>query len=133
LSEVRPGAQVVGFEADVATASQAWRMDTTRLFVGRTDEVDLKFEKACDLLLADFNTVTQLKRAELDDEIKRWDPERIIFTDVACGKLHLNYGAYGLRSPDLRAYWRSWNIEGYEFENYSKCHHAASTGLFYRS
>lgn len=127
-----PDADYVGYEADSETWRAAWKDPLATVYHSTTAAYERNLWAPCDLLLADFNTVTQLKRAELDEEIKRWDPEWLIFTDVACGKLHLNFRSYGLEVPDLGAYWRNWDVPGYSFEAYAKHHHAASTGLFRR-
>jgi hypothetical protein len=132
LRERFPDAFLYGFEADRETFSRTWIGDHTTVYNLRSDQPGLDPGEPCDILLADFNTVTQLKRAELDAELERWKPRAIIFTDVACGKLHLNYRAYGLSEPDLATYWQLWPIEGYRLQAIEKHHHAASTGLFTR-
>jgi hypothetical protein len=124
-------ADLLGFEADPETFARAYKNGLAEVRNQVTAVYD-QLWRPCDLLLADFNTVTQLKRRELDEELERWQPSAIIFTDVACGKLHLNYGAYGLDAPDLDAYWRRWSVERYRFERFARHHHAASTGLFTR-
>lgn len=134
LHETFPQAHLVGFEADLETFERAWVGDRSDLHCSSSGTPSLGLGyKRCDLLLADFNTVTKLKREELDEEIERWQPEWLIFTDVACGKLHLNFKSYCLAEPDLGKYWRSWDIPGYEFKRAAKHHHAASTALFRRT
>lgn len=131
VHELFEDADLLGFEADPETFERAYKHDLAEVRNRVTSAYD-QLWRPCDLLLADFNTVTQLKRRELDEELDRWQPTAIIFTDVACGKLHLNYRSYGLDQPDLDAYWRRWSIPRYRFERFARHHHAASTGLFYR-
>lgn len=131
VAKLWPEVDLVGFEADLNTFNKATVPDGFRLCGLPTDRT--KHDGAPDLLLADFNTVTQKKRGELDEEIERWQrPAYVIFTDVACGKLHLNFRSYQLETPDLADYWNSWDIPGYQIVAWTQKHHAASTALFRR-
>lgn len=122
----------VGFEADSLTYKKAYRPQGVKLvnepFLPAERE---EFQGWADLLLADFNTVTVKKRAELD-AVLVLRPKAIIFTDVACVKLHLNYKTYGLTKPELADYWSGFGINGYSFVAYARHHHPASTALYTR-
>ena len=122
-----PSAKIIGFERDEATAEQSWK--TKNVGLHRTE---FNQPVKCDLLVADFNTVTQLKRSESDFVLGLVTCEWLVFTDVCCSKLHLNYHSYGISSSDLEAYWKGYEVKGFELVAYEKKHHAASSGLFKR-
>lgn len=119
-----------GFEADPGTAAAAWKGRGVSLSVAEFVP-DAKYADR-DLLLADFNRATTLRRRELE-QLLPLRPKRLVFTDVACVKLHLNYRSYGLTGPDLAAYWAAFKVPGYVFEAFERRHHAASTALYRRT
>lgn len=120
-----PKCKIEGWERDKLTQENAWTDGGVDLKRG---EIDV--EAKADLVLADFNTVTKLNRGELDNLLKIVETRFLIFTDVCCSKLHLNFSSYGLKRPDLGAYWKSFEVEGYRFLGYAREHYAASTGLY---
>jgi hypothetical protein len=126
-----PAAEVFGYEQNAATARSAWSGPRVRVFV-------LPFfpewapPGPWDLLLADFNTLTVKRRAELDEAVAAARPGYLVFTDVACVKLHLNFRSYGLGSPDLGEYWAAFAVPGYAHVAHSRSHHAASSALYKR-
>jgi hypothetical protein len=130
-----PKVRLLGYEQDPVTAAKAWvDDDRVNLDVARfnPDTVPVPYRE-CDLLLADFNTVTVLKRGLLDEAVEAIRPLNVIFTDVACVKLHLNFASYGLSSRDtLAEYWKRFKLPGYRLRKWSRKHHAASTALFSR-
>lgn len=124
----------IGYESDQATRHQAvLPIGVDLVPTAFDDEASSHLPRVPDLLLADFNTVTMLKRKELDEALElSGRPEFVIFTDVACSKLHLNYKSYGLNHPDLKAYYDNFAIPGYRLVAFAKQHHAASTSLWRR-
>lgn len=74
--------------------------------------------------------MTAKKRQLLDEALTVVDARYMVFTDVAVGKLHLNYRSYGLKRNDLEDYWRAFVVGGYELVAYAKEHYAASTALY---
>lgn len=124
-----PAAHIVGFELDEETAEGAWKDANVDLFV---EAWVPQTSRAVDLLLADFNMTTVLHRDLLDEAVKAISPGWLIFTDVAAGKLHLNYRSYGLESSDLSSYWRGFVVKGYRLVRYERTHRAASTALYQR-
>lgn len=126
-----PLANVLGFEQDAETASKAFLVPSVRLLNERFNDIQ-KLEGKTDLLLADFNTLTVLKRELLDRALTAVNPAWIVFTDVCCSKLHLNYRSYGLENPDLAAYWERFEVGGYRLVKWVKRHHAASSALYQR-
>lgn len=125
------GVRIVGFEADRATFDAAARPAFLEL---RHEPYTGQLVDSCGLLLADFNTLTLLKANELIEALAALAPEYVIFTDVACGKLHLNYRSYGLKLPDLGDYYREFErrLAGYDLVTWDRKHHAASTSLWVR-
>ena len=121
-----PNARITGYEQDRKTAKLAWADVNTDLLA----EEYFPQRKVFDLLIADFNTLTQIKRQEIDDVIKVVRTKYLIFTDVCCSKLHLNYYSYGLSEPSLIKYWRRFNLDGYRFVCFARHHYAASTALY---
>jgi hypothetical protein len=134
LLALHPKARVLGYEQDEETAEKAYVPDQVNLHVARFDPATVPVPyRECDLLLADFNTVTVLKRTLLDEAVEAIRPLNVIFTDVACVKLHLNFASYGLSSRDtLAEYWKRFKLPGYRLRKWSRKHHAASTALFSR-
>jgi hypothetical protein len=131
LREAFPETEVTGYEQDPATAQRAWRDAGVSLRVERFRPEDRPGR--FDLLCADFNTLTALKRDLLEEALAEVAPDYVVFTDVSCSKLHLNYRSYGLTEPNLDAYWRAFPVPGYELVAWEKKHHAASTALFRRA
>ena len=123
---VFPNARVVGYEQDLETAKASWHDSRINLKVRKFKGDKSKYQ----LVLADFNTVTQLRRVELDELLSCQNPPYILFTDVCCSKLHLNWKFYGLKQNSLEDYWRSFNVGGYKLVAYAKVHYAASSALF---
>jgi hypothetical protein len=81
----------------------------------------------------DFNLMSVIDPYELQSELFRWSPRAFIFTDVACGKLHLNWKCYGLQRADLGDYWSlAWQqiLTGYSLVSWEKAHHTASSALW---
>ncbi|MCK9569151.1 hypothetical protein M0R72_09430 [Candidatus Pacearchaeota archaeon] len=124
-----PNARMIGYEQDQQTADMSWKSGRVDLRVERWKP---NGKKPPDLLLADFNTVTVLKR-ELCDEAAQVGARYFVFTDVACSYLHLNWQAYNLSSPDLDEYWSKFRVSGYQLVAFSKKHHSASTALYLRN
>lgn len=129
VAETFPESCIIGYEHDPITARAAWIGSRVTLRVKAFDPNEI--EQPVDLLLADFNTTTAKKRTLLDDAL-RIRPLGLIFTDVACSKLHLNFSSYGLSRPSLIEYWRRFDVPGYQLIGYVKAHHAASTALYKR-
>lgn len=132
IQERYPRVSVVGYEQDTATFEKA--VDKSGSLAGslvnsRFDPSEVKGRKF-DLVCADFNTLTVLKRELLDEVVTGVETDRIIFTDVACSKLHLNYRRYGLGVPSLEQYWTRFRIDGYRLVRFVKRHHAASSALY---
>jgi hypothetical protein len=132
-----PKADILGFELDRETALRAQVPSRCRLvFEGDLSHIcglcNGTGEKSkVDLLLADFNMMTLTDPYEVKAEIFRWNPRWFVFTDVACGKLHLNWKTYGLGQPDLNLYWESWqNTIPYQLVAWSRKHHFSSSALF---
>jgi hypothetical protein len=127
-----PRARVVAYEQDEETAAKAWTNDQVNLEVGPFKPQEFPFYHV-DLLLADFNTLTVLKDTLLVEALAVIEPKWVIFTDVCCSKLHLNYRSYGLKKSDgLDAYWCKFAVEGYGLVRWRKFHHAASSALYQR-
>lgn len=126
-----PKTHILRFEQDPDTFNKALdqAVVASSLINSRFDPSLVKGRKF-DLVCADFNTLTVLKRELLDQVVSEVETRRIIFTDVACCKLHLNYRSYGLTSPDLSAYWNAFKIPGFELSAFAKEHHAASSALY---
>lgn len=127
-----PEVRVVGFEADRATYEAAARLPQVEI---HNEEYRGQKVEGCGLLLADFNTLTLLKARELDEALAALQPEFIILTDVACGKLHLNYRSYGLKRPDLDDYYQEFGkrrLAGFTLVAWARKHHAASTSVWSR-
>ena len=122
-------AKYLGYEADRETYRTAWKDKGVKLV---NSVFPLCETKEVDLLLADFNTLTILKRGELDNVLASVRCDAVIFTDVCCSKIHLNYRSYGLRQANLSSYWQKFLIEGFYLVGFSKEHHVASTALFQR-
>lgn len=118
----------VGYEQDRATADIAWKNKVVTLRCRRFDpELDVG---KCDLLLADFNTLTKMKRELLDELLEAISARYLVFTDVCCSKLHLNYRSYSLEEASLDLYWRSFKVGGYRLLGWRKEHYAASTAIY---
>jgi hypothetical protein len=123
-----PDAYITGYEQDPETAEIAWRGSQVRII--NESFHPARVHSQFDLLCADFNTLTVLKRKPLDEAVEAAEPAYVVFTDVACCKLHLNFRSYGLVEPDLDAYWRAFPLKGYRLLGYAKRHHAASTAVY---
>lgn len=129
----------LGYEQDAKTAEAAWKHPTNRIILRirkfHPAEVSYRYRPKqffrFDLVLADFNTTTMLKR-DMVDEILPMARRYLIFTDVACVKLHLNFRAYGLDRPDLGEYWARFKLSGFRFVSFARSHHAASSALYER-
>jgi len=125
-----PGATLIGYESDRLTAVAAWRGEATVL---RVEPFMVPYNAPpVDLLLADFNLTTVVARMLLDEAVEAVKPRYLVFTDVACVKLHMNYKVYGLEKADLDDYWKGFKIEGYDYVKHSRRQHAASTALYKR-
>jgi len=125
-----PKVAITGYEADPSTYNTAFRDSLTNVYCGMFDGSKRGYR--VDLLVADFNTLTTLKRKELEEALAIVKCQWLIFTDVACSKLHLNYRSYGLEEPDLNAYWDEFDVEGYRLAGWAREHHAASTAIYQR-
>lgn len=121
-----------GYEMDRETFQSAVKPQPVRLVNRPFVAANYPKPQPFDLVLADFNVNTKLKRDTLD-EVLPFAGEWLVFTDVAVSKLHLNYSSYGLDNPSLEAYWCSFAVEGFKLVTFSKRHHAASTALYRRS
>lgn len=136
-----PKARFVGLEQDLNTFVSSWCWNQTdyphRYLYNFKWTKATKFPETINckesLLLADFNTVTKLKRKELDEALESIQPKQLIFTDVSCSKLHLNYLSYGIPTPSLELYWKSFTIDNYSLVEFSKEHFAASSALYKRN
>lgn len=120
--------QVIGWEADEETAKRARVPANAHLHAGPY-QPELR-SHATTLLVADFNNSTILKDEPLWEAVKAERPEFVIFTDVACSKLHLNFRSYGLdhRSFDLyqhRVVDRA-RENGYNVISHLRAHHHAA-------
>lgn len=124
-----PKSTIIGFEKHEPTYEAAWKDSRVSLKLGDLLS-DSRPPTRCDLLLCDFNTSTVLKRKELDEVLSQVSCRYLVFTDVCCSKLHLNYRSYGLDSPDLNRYWKKFAVPGFRLMTFSKEHHAASTALY---
>lgn len=122
-----PLARIVGYEQHPATADRCWTDNRVEL---RRERFMPENAPGCELLLADFNTLTMLKRGLLDEALAACRPSYVVFTDVACCKLHLNYRSYGLKAANLEQYWTAFRIDGYRRLRFSRLHHAASTAVY---
>jgi len=125
--ETFPGAKLIGYEQDANTAARAVKPKGATVRVKRFEPT--KGMKA-DILLADFNTTTCLKRETLDHALRYVDCDYLVFTDVCCSKLHLNYASYGLAEADLKKYWKRFKVDGYKLIGFARVHHAASSALY---
>lgn len=123
-----PLAKIEGYELDLETFQQASKDKKVKLHNKAYPKKSRK--QVVDLLLADFNTCTMLKRKELDEALESIDCRYLVFTDVCSSKLHLNYKSYGLKSPSLDSYWKRFKVSGYELIAWEKKHYAASTALY---
>lgn len=130
MERVKP-ISYVGTELDQVTYEAAWRHPKVNLINSPLPEK--LWHKKWSLVLADFNNLTSLHRGELDWLLPRVTADWLIFTDVACGKLHLNYGSYGLRKPMLAEYWGRFAVEGYELVGYYRAHHFASSAVYQKA
>ena len=132
LRQLSSVTRYVAWEADKRTYDLAYDGDDKiSLFNDRFTPEMIEAEYTIDLLLADFNLVT-LRQKSLALEAAKLGPRYLVFTNVACGKLRLNFRSYGLESADLDQYWKQWEHElpGYELLDYVRARHFASTGLF---
>lgn len=124
----------VGFEADPATAAQAVKPKGVMLLTGRFPPSEaMAVQPPFALLLADFNNLTLMKPFALLEAIQFAKPRAIVFTDVACSKLHLNFGSYGLESPDLASYVRAFRdrvLPDWTHVHTARHHHHAATLAF---
>jgi hypothetical protein len=125
-----PEAEYTGFESDDATITAAWSSPRVQLFNCFWPPEEVPGDLYPDLLLADFNVTTAKNRRMLDQVFDVVQPSRIIFTDVACVKLHLNYRSYRLDRPEMEEYWKGFRVPGYRLRRFSRKHHAASTALY---
>lgn len=123
-----PRAKIVGFEIDAATVNNAWKDKGVNLSASAWTGVGV----GSDLLLCDFNVGTIKSRETVDTLTKVVQPRWVIFTDVACVKIHLNYRNYGLISPDMDEYWQTYKVDGYEQLKWFRKHHAACTAVYQR-
>lgn len=123
-----PRCEIRGYEIDERTFAEAWTNPKVRLSQYPFQGSNLRY----DLVLADFNRLTLKRRNELDNLLSLVDSSWLVFTDVSCGKLHLNYSSYGLNRPDLTEYYLQFNVPEYDFVTYSRSHHFASSALFQR-
>lgn len=134
VMEKYPKAIYLGYEQNKETYLAAWKdiPDSQRFIVVKPFPNLRTTFKGIDLLLADFNNLTVLKRRPLDEALAITSPKWVVFTDVASSKLHLNYRSYGLCRPSLNDYWNKFDIEGYTLEFWEQTHHAASSALYRR-
>ncbi len=123
-----PDVPIEGWEQDSETAQKSWKDSGVTLHIARWQPSPIR----ASLVLADFNTLTALKRQLLDELLAQIKSPYLIFTDVACSKLHLNYKSYGLSRPYLSEYWKRFSVRGYLLKAWEQEHHAASTALFER-
>lgn len=128
-----PTASYTGYESDEETLSNAWSSSQVQLYNSfwPPDEGSSGNDYP-DLVLADFNITTMKNREMLDQVFEVVQPEWIIFTDVACCKIHLNYRSYGLERPEMEDYWKGFNVPWYRLIRFSRKHYAASTALYQR-
>lgn len=142
LCDANKNVKVLGFEADQET------FDGARFFEGHTHVwhdhfpprklgaiADLDAAKPVDLLCADFNNLTMMKAEPLLEAIRLTNPRMVIFTDVACSKMHLNFNSYGLTEPNLFAYFERFNeviLPNWTHVHTARHHHHAATTAWIR-
>src|SRR6516164_8531831 len=80
-SDLFPDAALRGYEYNEATYKAAWKPPGADIIQGRSPSLSKRVMGPlyCDLLLADFNTVTMLKRKELDLALVNFRPRWLIF------------------------------------------------------
>ena len=141
FSMMCPDAELYGFEWDVETYSAAEVPPRTKLVNRKFDTVTFPREwpRHYDLLCANFNTLTMLKCDPLLRALDIARPRFLIFTDVACSKLHLSYKSYGLKSHcrrgDLEHYFDAFgsaSLPGWERVGIARTHFHAATAAWIR-
>lgn len=126
----------LGFEADHETWRLAHKPGGVEVRNERFDPKTTAPIGKIDLVLADFNNLTSLKAKPLLEVLEFAQPRAVIFTDVACSKLHLNFSSYGLKKPDLNGYVRQFSkfvLPDWTCVHTSRHHHHAVTMLFRRN
>ncbi len=140
LSLVCPSATIHGFEMDRETFCAAARPARSRLLHRPFDPLRIpkSWPQRYDLLCADFNTLTLLKAEHLRQAVVATSPRFLIFTDVACSKLHLNFKSYGLKNVDnsgLDRYFSAFRMKvlpGWELKHVARLHYHAATTAWVR-
>lgn len=137
MAELRPPELYIGFEADPQTAERAVKPGNIGLVLVRDRFASSSryLHDPYDLLLADFNNLTSMKAEPLLEALRFAEPRCVIFTDVACSKLHLNFPSYGLKRPDHAGYVRAFAekcLPDWKHVHTARLHHHAATLVFTR-
>lgn len=128
-----PKAKLIGYEQDKETFDKAWKIPQFQVYNLRFSPKPYEvYVDRVNLLLADFNTLTKLNTELLDTALRYFRPGYVIFTDVSCSKLHLNFRSYDLSKANLDLYWKSFTVPGYCLVAWEKKHYAASSAVFKR-
>lgn len=126
----------VGFEADLKTYRESWKPKTAERFELCQQFFEPTGLNPFDMVLADFNNLTMMKPKDLLQVLAFARPRVVIFTDVACSKLHLNFESYGLNKPDLNQYVRAFGknvLAAWTHLHTARKHHHAATLMFTRN